>query len=290
MFTVGSRRQHTTSAARAPTLPAAFRAGAGTRRPGAAQPARRAVAAHLVRELADADRLLEVAGEPGRDEPVAALERQRAQRDDRDPPRCARQPARAPRRVRAVHVREPEVHQDHVRQVLGGERDPLGAGLRLERPEARRRAARRGRASGSCSLSSTIRTSGRRAAAPGAGGVTGVSSAHADPARARRGPLPRPRGRPAPARDAPDFEVVAVCGDLDSLLAAVEAERPDVVVTDIRMPPGEHGRGDPGRRAAARDEPGGRRRRAQPVREPGLRARAAGRRQRAPRLPPEGAA
>src|SRR5262249_60543011 len=35
----------------------------------------------------------------------------------------------------------------------------------------------------------------------------------------------------------PDLEVAAVCGDLDSLLAAVEAEEPDVVVTDIRMPP-----------------------------------------------------
>jgi DNA-binding NarL/FixJ family response regulator len=35
----------------------------------------------------------------------------------------------------------------------------------------------------------------------------------------------------------PEFEVAAVCGDLGSLLAAVEAERPDVVVTDIRMPP-----------------------------------------------------
>ena len=35
----------------------------------------------------------------------------------------------------------------------------------------------------------------------------------------------------------PDLEVAAVCTDLDSLLAAVEAERPDVVVTDIRMPP-----------------------------------------------------
>jgi len=34
-----------------------------------------------------------------------------------------------------------------------------------------------------------------------------------------------------------EIEVAAVCGDLDSLLAAVEAERPDVVVTDIRMPP-----------------------------------------------------
>ena len=34
-----------------------------------------------------------------------------------------------------------------------------------------------------------------------------------------------------------DFEIAAVCEDLDSLLEAVEAERPDVVVTDIRMPP-----------------------------------------------------
>ena len=50
----------------------------------------------------------------------------------------------------------------------------------------------------------------------------------------------------------PDLEVAAVCGDLDSLLAAVEAEHPDVVVTDIRMPPGNTRRGDPGGRTAAR--------------------------------------
>src|SRR5207244_11982480 len=35
----------------------------------------------------------------------------------------------------------------------------------------------------------------------------------------------------------PEVEVVATCGDLDSLLAAVDAEHPDVVITDIRMPP-----------------------------------------------------
>jgi DNA-binding NarL/FixJ family response regulator len=46
-----------------------------------------------------------------------------------------------------------------------------------------------------------------------------------------------------------DLEVAAVCGDLDSLLAAVEAERPDVVVTDIRMPPGN---ADEGIQAATR--------------------------------------
>jgi DNA-binding NarL/FixJ family response regulator len=38
--------------------------------------------------------------------------------------------------------------------------------------------------------------------------------------------------------DAADgIEVVATCGDRDTLYAAVDAERPDVVVTDIRMPP-----------------------------------------------------
>jgi DNA-binding NarL/FixJ family response regulator len=36
---------------------------------------------------------------------------------------------------------------------------------------------------------------------------------------------------------APGLDVVATCEDLDSLLAAIDAERPDVVVTDIRMPP-----------------------------------------------------
>jgi DNA-binding NarL/FixJ family response regulator len=34
-----------------------------------------------------------------------------------------------------------------------------------------------------------------------------------------------------------NVEIAAACGDLDSLLAAVEEEEPDVVVTDIRMPP-----------------------------------------------------
>ena len=34
-----------------------------------------------------------------------------------------------------------------------------------------------------------------------------------------------------------EIEVVATCSDLDSLLAAIEREHPDVVLTDIRMPP-----------------------------------------------------
>jgi DNA-binding NarL/FixJ family response regulator len=35
----------------------------------------------------------------------------------------------------------------------------------------------------------------------------------------------------------PTVEVVATCGDFESLEQAIERERPDVVLTDIRMPP-----------------------------------------------------
>jgi DNA-binding NarL/FixJ family response regulator len=34
-----------------------------------------------------------------------------------------------------------------------------------------------------------------------------------------------------------EFHVAALCGDFDAVIAAVEREQPDVVVTDIRMPP-----------------------------------------------------
>ena len=47
----------------------------------------------------------------------------------------------------------------------------------------------------------------------------------------------------------PELEVVAARGDLDGLLESVESERPDVVVTDIRMPPGD---ADEGIQAAER--------------------------------------
>jgi DNA-binding NarL/FixJ family response regulator len=47
----------------------------------------------------------------------------------------------------------------------------------------------------------------------------------------------------------PDIELTSSCVDLDGLLAAVERDRPHVVVTDIRMPPGN---ADEGIRAAAR--------------------------------------
>jgi DNA-binding NarL/FixJ family response regulator len=46
-----------------------------------------------------------------------------------------------------------------------------------------------------------------------------------------------------------ELEVTSVCSDLDSLLETVNADRPDVVVTDIRMPPGNT---DEGIQAATR--------------------------------------
>lgn len=40
-----------------------------------------------------------------------------------------------------------------------------------------------------------------------------------------------------------DVDLVATCGDLDTLREAIDSTRPDVVVTDIRMPPGHSDEG-----------------------------------------------
>lgn len=54
----------------------------------------------------------------------------------------------------------------------------------------------------------------------------------------------------------PEIEVVAVCGDLDSLLQAVDQESPDVVVTDVRMPPGGSDEGIQAARRLRATKPG----------------------------------
>lgn len=54
----------------------------------------------------------------------------------------------------------------------------------------------------------------------------------------------------------PEFEVAAVCGDLASLLDAVDRERPDVVVTDIRMPPSHSDEGIQAARRLRETNPG----------------------------------
>ena len=50
-------------------------------------------------------------------------------------------------------------------------------------------------------------------------------------------------------RSSPGIEVVAACADLDSLMDAVELHEPEVVLTDIRMPPSKT---DEGIQVAAR--------------------------------------
>jgi DNA-binding NarL/FixJ family response regulator len=52
------------------------------------------------------------------------------------------------------------------------------------------------------------------------------------------------------------IEVVATCGDLAGLLRAVEVERPDVVVTDIRMPPSGTDEGIRAARRLRHEQPG----------------------------------
>ena len=86
-----------------------------------------------------------------------------------------------------------------------------------------------------------------------------------------------------------DIDVVATATNLPELLAAVDEHRPDVLLTDIRMPPDFT---DEGIRAAGelrRTHPGHRRRGADAVLRRGVRPRPGPRRQRRPRLPPQGA-
>jgi DNA-binding NarL/FixJ family response regulator len=54
----------------------------------------------------------------------------------------------------------------------------------------------------------------------------------------------------------PEFEVAAVCEDLESLLEAVDRETPDVVVTDVRMPPGHSDEGIQAARRLRETNPG----------------------------------
>ena len=56
---------------------------------------------------------------------------------------------------------------------------------------------------------------------------------------------------------APQLEVAAECGDADALLRAIEERRPDVVLTDIRMPPTQTDEGIRLAAQPARDAPRG---------------------------------
>ena len=72
----------------------------------------------------------------------------------------------------------------------------------------------------------------------------------------------------------PEIELVSVSSDGDQLLEAVVLTQPDVVLTDIRMPPSRSNEGIQAAHRASRQPSDRRRRRPQPVRRADLRARA----------------
>ena len=150
----------------------------------------------------------------------------------------------------AVEIRQAQVHQDDVGQMLGREaRSPSAAVAASSVPKLGRGGARLERASGSDRCRPR---SGR------AGGTTSPAYSPPVPIRivlAEDHYLVREGVRRL--LDAqPGFEVAAVCGDLDSLLEAVDREAPDVVVTDVRMPPGHSDEGIQAARRLRETNPG----------------------------------
>ena len=189
---------------------------------------------------------------------VAALELQCAERDDGNV-RRSRTPPELAHDVHAVHVWEPQVQQDHVRLPIGRENDPFAAARRLERPEPGSAQHIPGELQIPRVVVDDENEREARVRRPAAARTWRRSARH------RRIPPSYPQPMPIRVVLADDqylvreglrrlletqdeLEVAAVCEDLDSLLAAVDAELPDVVVTDIRMPPGST---DEGIRAAA---------------------------------------
>ena len=63
-------------------------------------------------------------------------------------------------------------------------------------------------------------------------------------------------GTAALLTEATDLELVALVGDPDALLAAVDQQRPDAVLTDIRMPPTWTNEGIEAARRIRREHPG----------------------------------
>ena len=91
----------------------------GGQHPGFAELARLTEAANLVRELANVDRLFEIAVEARREEPLAAFPSASdviATTGMRRGSSVAFQPAHD---VRTVQVREPDIQEDHVGTIYG---------------------------------------------------------------------------------------------------------------------------------------------------------------------------
>ena len=150
-------------------------------------------------------------------------------------------PRELSRSIGAVHVREAEIHEHDVRPPCTRNRDRLACARRFERPDA----------AGPQDVAREL--------------PIRIVVVHDENERVLVGGriLSRMPIRLVLADDQylvregvrrllelqDDLEIVATCGDLDSLLRTAVTERPDVVLTDIRMPPGLS---DEGIQAAAR--------------------------------------
>jgi DNA-binding NarL/FixJ family response regulator len=177
----------------------------------------------LPRKRTHVDRLLEVAVEAGREQLFPL--RRSGESDDGDPcrPLISLEPSRG---GRTVHVGQADVHEDHIGAVLERERDRLLSAPGFERREPRspKNVAHELRV-----LLVVIDDEHERAASYCV--LVGIRVVLADDHYLVR------EGVRRLLEMQPEIEVVASCADLDSLLAAVDTERPDVVITDIRMPP-----------------------------------------------------
>ena len=152
------------------------------------------------------------------------------------------------RRLRAAHIRQPEVHENDVWTAFPGERDRLGAAPRLDRLESRRTEHVPGELSVLLVVVDDENEQDRGRLLENAS-VPPYPPANGDPVVLAEDQYFVREGIRRLLETQDEVEIVAVCDDLDSLLAAVEAENPDVVVTDIRMPPGS---GDEGIQVATR--------------------------------------
>ena len=187
------------------------------------------MAANLPRERADVDRFFEVTGECRVREPGSGFVlRDRGERDHRNR-RRRRVLGEPPSRLHAVEVGEAEIDQDDVRLVRCRAASipawaVVAVSVRMPACSSTPPASLAFRSS-----SSTISTSSPTESSYDA--VVPIRIVLADDHYLVREGLRRL------LETQPELEVVAACADLDELLAAVDAEQPDVVLTDIRMPP-----------------------------------------------------
>ena len=218
------------------------RAGVLARRPsGRVTHPVRAVATHLLRERADLDRLLDLPGEAGLFEP-RAVSSSRSALIATTGIRAVR--SSCPERLRATSAPCMSGSRRSSRItsgiVLGRECDAFRGVRRIHRPESGGAQARPGRASGSCRCR-------RRSARV----VMGVSSRRADPARDRRGPLPRSRGRAAACSTRSRTSRSRRCAAISTRCLPPWMRSGRTSSSRTSACPQQHRRGDPGRRAAA---------------------------------------